>query len=275
MIDAHVHFWKFDPVKDAWITNEMQVIQKDFLPKDILPLLEENTVSGLVAVQADQSEKETSFLVNLARENSFIKGVVGWVDLRDPSLEQKLSEYSKQPLIKGFRHIVQAEPPGFLKEKNFLKGIQILQRFGFTYDVLIYHHQINEAIEFVNQFPQQKFIIDHCAKPSITTREINNWKKGMEILAQSPNIYCKISGLITEASWNSWTAADLYPYLDVIFEYFGTSRTVFGSDWPVMLLSGKYSQWKNVMEAYVQKFSAGEREKFFSQNAIDFYRLEA
>ena len=273
MIDAHVHFWKYNKIKDAWITDEMQSLQRDFLPEDLQPVLQENQVSAIVAVQADQSENETNFLLQLSKQNSLIKGIVGWVDLQNKNVENKLLYYSKLPVIKGFRHIVQAEPHGFLKNELFLNGIKSLQKFGFTYDVLIYENQLKEAIEFVNKFPAQKFIIDHCAKPSIKNNRISEWKKGMIEMAKNENVFCKVSGLITEAKWNDWNEKDFYPYLDVVFDSFGTNRILFGSDWPVMLLSGTYSKWKNLLKNYLLQFSDEEKQKVFGKNAIKFYNL--
>lgn len=278
MIDAHVHFWNYNKTKDAWITDEMKVLQKDFLPRDIQPVLHENNVEGVVAVQADQSENETDFLLKLSKDYSFIKGIVGWVDLQNENIENKLVHYSKVPVIKGFRHIVQAERTGFLQNEKFLNGIKSLKLFGFTYDILIYENQLNEAIEFVNKFPTQKLIIDHCAKPAIKNKSINDsiaigWEKGMHEIAQNKNVFCKLSGLITEAKWNKWTEDDIYPYLDIVFKYFGTDRLLFGSDWPVMLLSGTYSKWKNFLENYMKQFTPEEKQKIFKENAIQFYNL--
>ena len=275
MIDAHVHFWKYDTIRDAWITDDMKTIQADFLAADLQPILSENKVEGVIAVQADQSENETGFLLSLADENSFIKGIVGWVDLQNENIESRLLYYSQFPVIKGFRHIVQAEPAGFLKNKNFLSGVQVLKKFDFTYDVLIYENQLKEAIEFMNYFPAQKFIIDHGAKPSIRNKSIGEWKKWMIEISKRKNIYCKLSGLITEAKWNLWEEKDFYPYLDVIFEFFGTGRIVFGSDWPVMLLSGNYQKWKALIEEYLADLSSEEKEKVFGQNAIEFYNLNS
>ncbi len=273
MIDAHVHFWKYNKVRDAWITDDMKIVQKDFLPQDLQPVLSENNVDGVIAVQADQSEDETDFLISLAGQNSFIKGIVGWVDLQNENIENKLLHYSQFPVVKGFRHIVQAEAEGFLKSKRFLQGVEVLKKFDFTYDVLIYESQLKEAVEFVNYFPAQKFIVDHCAKPAIRDKSIVQWKKWITEISKRKNIFCKLSGLITEARWNQWEEKELYPYLDVIFESFGTGRIVFGSDWPVMLLSGNYIGWKVLIENYMSGFSAAEKEKVFSRNAIDFYNL--
>jgi L-fuconolactonase len=274
MIDAHVHFWKYNKIKDAWITDEMKLLQNDFLTQHLQPVLIENKIDGVIAVQADQSENETRFLLALANENAIIKGIVGWIDLQNENLENKLLHYSKYNIIKGFRHIVQGEPDGFLENKKFLNGIKALQVFGFTYDILIYEKQLKEAVEFVNKFPTQKFIIDHCAKPSIKNNRIKEWKILMNEIAKNENIYCKLSGLITEAAWNIWNEKDFYPYLDVAFEAFGTDRLLFGSDWPVMLVSGIYDQWKKLLENYMMNFSIAEKQKVFEENAIKFYNLK-
>ena len=274
MIDGHVHFWKYNKVRDSWITDEMKILRRDFLPKDIESLLIENDVHGVIAVQADQSEAETDFLIELSESNYFIKGIVAWVNLKDKNIEERLQHFSRFKIIKGYRHIVQAEPDGFLNNKNFLRGIKSLRSFGYTYDILIYHNQLKEAIEFVNKFPDQKFVIDHCAKPGIKNKEIGDWKKCIREIAQNKNIYCKLSGLTTEATWNKWNADDLYPYLDIVFESFGTGRLMYGSDWPVMLLSAKYIQWKRLLESYMKNFSDNEKQKVFGKNASNFYDLE-
>ena len=273
MIDAHVHFWNYHKVRDAWITDEMKLLQRDFLPTDLTNEIKENNVEGIVAVQADPSENETLFLLNLAEKNPVIKGVVGWIDLQNKHVEKKLLYYSNVPIIKGFRHIVQSEPKGFLLNEKFLNGIQYLHNFQFTYDILIYENQLQEAIEFVNKFPSQKFIIDHCAKPSIKNKSIHQWKQLMKIIAQNENVFCKISGLITEAIWNQWNEEAFYPYLDAVFDFFGTGRILFGSDWPVMLLSGNYLKWKKLVEQYMDPFSAEQKQKVFRENAIEFYNL--
>ena len=275
MIDAHVHFWKYNPIKDAWITDEMGSLQRDFFPQDLKPVLQENGVTGIVAVQADQSEKETKFLSQLANKNPFIKGIVGWVDLQNKNVEDKLLYWSEYPLVKGFRHIVQAETEGFLKKEAFLNGIKLLKNFDFTYDILIYPNQLKEAIQFVNKYPNQKFIVDHCAKPCIRDQKISEWKIELKEIAQNENVYCKVSGLTTEAKWNQWKEKDFYPYLDVVFESFGTDRILFGSDWPVMLLSSTYNKWKNLLEKYMLQFSDEEKQKVFDTNAIKFYNLNS
>lgn len=274
MIDTHIHFWNYDKVKDAWITDDMKLLQKDFLPHDLKPVLEKNKIEGAIAVQADQSEDENEFLIRLSEENSFIKGIVAWVDFQNENIENKLLYYSKFSVVKGFRHIVQAEPKGFLQNEKFLKGIGLLQQFNFTYDLLIYENQLPEAIGFVNKFPGQKIIIDHCAKPDIKIKSIDEWKKGIEEISKNKNVYCKLSGLTTEANWNSWNEKDFYPYLDIVFKNFGTDRLLFGSDWPVVLISGGYARWKTLLENYMSNFSTEVKQNVFEKNALQFYKLD-
>lgn len=272
-IDSHIHFWKYHPVKDAWITDDMKIIQRDFLPQDLLPVLQENKTDGCIAVQADQSEAETNFLLQCANENSFVKGVVGWIDLKANDLDDRLQYFLQFKKLKGFRHIVQAEPDGFLLDEKFIDGIKLLHQYNLTYDILIVNRQLKEAAAFINKLPSQKLIIDHCAKPDIKNVQIKEWALLMKELASHTNVYCKLSGLFTEADWSNWKEEDFYPYLDVVFETFGTQRLLFGSDWPVMLLAGNYTKWKNLVEKYMQRFTDEEREAVFGNNAIEFYNL--
>lgn len=273
IIDTHVHFWKYDKVRDSWITNDMKVLKQDYVPAHLMPTLRRNDVDGCVAVQASQSEYETHFLVELSKTHREIKGVVGWVDLLNKNLEERLQFFSQYPVIKGWRHIVQSEPDDFLLRDDFQNGIRALGSYDWTYDILIYHYQLKAAIEFVSTFPDQKFVIDHCAKPDIGKKEINEWKALMKEMAKHPNVYCKLSGLLTETKWKQWSPGDFYPYLDVVFEAFGTERLMFGSDWPVMLLSGIYVQWKSLLEKYMENFVEEDRLNVFGENAIQFYNL--
>jgi L-fuconolactonase len=230
-------------------------------------------MGGCVAVQASQEELETRFLIELSRTHEMIKGVVGWVDLQGANVEEKLEHFSSNAIIKGYRHIVQAEPEGFLLREDFQRGVQALGNHGYTYDILIYPHQLPSALDFVSRFPDQKLVIDHCAKPEIRSRKMEDWKTLMEEMAKCSHVYCKVSGLFTEAAWKTWAPADFYPYLDVVFGAFGTDRLMFGSDWPVILASGIYVQWKSLLEKYMERASEEEKAKFFGLNATDFYRL--
>lgn len=273
-IDAHQHFWKFDPVRDSWITDDMSVLRRDFLPGDLQPLLQQHGFDGCVAVQADQSEEETRFLVDLAKENNFIKGVVGWVDLQADNIEERLEHFKQYEVVKGFRHILQGEKQrDLMLHTRFKKGIARLEQFNFTYDILIFPDQLKFTTQLVSSFPRQKFIIDHLAKPCIKAKQIEEWKKEMLQIAQYENLYCKVSGLLTEADWQNWKKEDLIPYLDVVVEAFGSNRIVFGSDWPVSLLAGSYEKVVGVVADYFASFSKAEQEQFFGQNAIQFYNL--
>jgi len=272
-IDSHQHFWKFDPIRESWIDTSMQKIQRDFLPADLLPLLQQNGFSGCVAVQASQSEEETNFLVDLASKNDFIKGVVGWVDLRNENIKERLEHFSAHKVLKGFRHVVQGEADDFMFGEAFRNGISALKQFDFTYDILIFHRQLPAAISLVQDFPNQKFVIDHIAKPDIKSGEILSWKKGIEEISKYQNVSCKISGMVTEAHWNSWTAEDLRPYLDVIFENFFTNQLMFGSDWPVLNVASDYSEVVKTLEHYMAQFSKEDQNKIWFENVSSFYSL--
>lgn len=273
-IDSHQHFWKYHPVKDAWISDEMKVIQRDFLPADLLPLLQENHIDGCVAVQADQSEEETLFLLQLAKENDFIKGVVGWVDLRRENLESRLEYFSQFNKLKGFRHIVQGETDdNFLLQEDFCTGIAQLEKYNFTYDLLILPKHLPVAFEFVKKFPNQKMVIDHLAKPDFKQTDFSEWEKGIRNIATCPNVYCKVSGLVTEAEWNNWTESNFTHCLNVVTEAFGIDRLLFGSDWPVSLLAANYSETLGIVERYFSVFSETDQEKFWGGNTMHFYHL--
>jgi L-fuconolactonase len=273
-IDAHQHFWKFDPVRDEWITEEMNVLRQDFLPGKLLPLLTQHGFDGCVAVQADQSEEETDFLLSLASEFSFIKGVVGWIDLRNNGLESKLEGYRNRQKLKGFRHILQGETRrDAMLDPGFKKGISLLETFGFTYDILIYPDQLPFICKFVSSFPQQKFVIDHLAKPAHDPALAQQWKTGMKELGKLENVYCKISGLVTEGAAGKKNLDDVRPYIDTVVNSFGTGRIMFGSDWPVCLLQASYTEVIQLVQDYFSSFSHAEQESFFGGNAIEFYNL--
>lgn len=273
-IDSHQHFWVFDPIRDNWITEDMAAIRRDFLPGDLKPILEDNHVSACVAVQADQSEKETLFLLDIAERNEFVKAVVGWVDLCSPDITERLNYFQQFPKIKGFRHIVQAEKKGFMLEKSFLDGLAKLKRYEFTFDILVRSSQIQEAIKLVERNPDQKFVLDHIGKPGIKGKDRNNWADDIKSLALHQNVYCKLSGLVTEADPDNWKYIDLYPYMEIALNAFGVNRLMFGSDWPVCKLAGEYEQICEIVSAFVGKLSTAEQELIWSENAIDFYNLK-
>ncbi len=273
-IDAHQHFWQFDPIRDSWINEQMSIIQKDFLPKDLLPILQANGLDGCVTVQSDQTEAENMFQLENASQNSFVKGVVGWVDLQSDEVEDRLAFYSQFNKMKGFRHVLQGEAQRDLMLKpKFLKGIGKLEQFGFTYDILIFPDQLQYLPQFVRAFPNQKFVIDHIAKPDIKNKNIVNWQKEIEAVAALENVSCKISGMVTEADWQLWQPADFTPYLDVVVNAFGTSRVMFGSDWPVCLVAAGYEKMMGIVANYFASFSESEQAHFFGENATNFYSL--
>jgi len=273
-IDAHQHFWRYDVVTHEWINDEMSVIRKDFLPAQLEPVLKQNGISGCVAVQADQSEKETDFLLQLAEEHDFIKGVVGWVDLRADNIKERLDHYKAFRLLKGFRHILQGEAPEFMLQPGFINGIAALQEYRFTYDILVFPQHLKAVLELVSKFPDQPFVIDHIAKPYIKNGLITDWKKDMEQFSIFENVYCKISGMVTEADYHHWKPADFTPYLDATVNAFGTKRILYGSDWPVCLVAANYTDMLNIVKTYFASFTATEQEDFFGNNATRFYQLE-
>jgi L-fuconolactonase len=273
-IDAHQHFWIFDPVRDSWINDEMSAIRRDFLPEDLKPILTAHGFDGCVAVQADQTEAQNDFLLTFAGQNDFIKGVVGWVDLQNPQIEERLSYYAGNAKMKGFRHILQGEAQrDFMLRSAFMNGISLLEKYNFTYDILIFPDQIKFSEMLVKAFPNQKFVIDHIAKPEIKNQKIDDWKKDISAIARYENVYCKVSGMVTEADFNYWKPEDFTPYLDVVFEAFGTKRLMYGSDWPVCNVAGGYSKSLNILTAYTQQLTENEQALFFGENASSFYNL--
>jgi len=275
-IDSHQHFWHYNAARDGWITDEMSVLKRDFLPEELIAQMHASGIDGCIAVQADQSEAETEFLLKLAASNPEIVGTVGWVDLRAENVGERLEYFSQFEKLLGFRHIVQAEPGGwFLVREDFQRGIRCLERDGFTYDILVYERHLPVAAEFVRRFPAQKFVIDHLSKPSVKSKELFDWARGMRALARSPNVSCKVSGMVTEADWRQWKPADFKPYLDIVFESFGTDRLMFGSDWPVCLVAASYGQVKDIVDDYIRDFSSSDKQKIFGLNAARFYGAKA
>jgi L-fuconolactonase len=275
-IDSHQHFWSYDARRDTWITESMAVLKRDFLPEHLATELSANGIDASIAVQTDQSENETIFLLDLAEQNKRIAGVVGWVDLLSPRVGERLEYFSHFSKLRGFRHIAQAEPDDrFLAREDFVKGVAQLRAFDFTYDILIYPKQLPAAIELAARLPEQRFVVDHVAKPEIKSGKAAPWAAQIRELAQNKNVFCKLSGLVTEADWKHWKADDFKPYLDVVFDAFGAERLMFGSDWPVCLLAATYGQVKQLIENYAKGYSEADKEKIFGGNAARFYRLEA
>ncbi len=274
IIDSHQHFWKYEAEKHSWIDDDMSVIRRDFLPSDLQKVYDENGVDGCVAVQADQTIEENTFLLELAKQHSFIKGIVGWVDLRSNTVGKKLEEYSQQVKIKGFRHVVQGEPDhNFLLRPNFLRGISSLEKFNFVYDILVFPHQLGAVLEFVKLFPNQKFVIDHIAKPYIKDGFFEGWATLMSAIAKHENVYCKLSGMVTEADYKSWDETQLEPYMNHVLNIFGSDRVLFGSDWPVCLVASDYSRMKKNVSNFIASLSQTEQDSIMGDNAVKFYNL--
>ncbi|MBF9221184.1 amidohydrolase family protein [Hymenobacter ruricola] len=273
-IDAHQHFWRFDAVRDAWISDDMATIRRDFLPADLAPILQQHGFDGCVAVQSDQTEAENEFQLANAAAHDFIRGVVGWVDLQAQNVAERLAYYSRFEKLKGFRHVLQGEADRALMLKpNFRQGIGALAAHGFTYDVLIFPDQLGYAAELAAAFPNQPFVLDHLAKPLIKAGEMEPWRRDLQALAAHENVSCKVSGLVTEADWQHWQPADFRPYLDAAFDAFGPGRLMFGSDWPVCNVAGGYSRALGMLEDYMKPFSAAEQAGFWGDNAVAFYHL--
>lgn len=274
-LDAHQHFWRFDPVRDAWITPDMAAIRRDFLPGDLAQDLLANDMDGCIAVQADQSEAETRFLLDLARDHAFVRGVVGWVDLRAPDLDDTLAALSANPRFRGVRHLAQAEPDDFLARDDVARGIGRLRRFGLTYDILVYERQLPAAIALADRLPEQPFVLDHLGKPRIRDGVLEPWATRLRELSRRPNVWCKLSGMVTEADRRHWRPEDLRPYLDVAFEAFGPDRLMFGSDWPVCLVAAPYARVVGAVEAYAAacELPAHDLQAILGGNAARFYGI--
>ena len=272
-LDAHQHFWIYSPADYPWIQADWP-LRRDFLPVDLAPLLQASGLDGSVAVQARQSLEESRWLLELADASPFIKGVVGWVDLRAPAVEEQLGRLAAHPKFVGVRHVVQDEPDDrFMLGADFLRGIGKLKEFGLTYDLLVYPRQLPAAIELARAFPEQAFVLDHLAKPLIREGRLSPWREQIRELAALPNVMCKVSGLVTEARWKAWDAGDFLPFLDVAFQAFGPDRLMYGSDWPVALLSANYHQVLTLVREHVALHDKNLETKMFGLNAARFYRL--
>lgn len=275
-IDAHHHFWRYSPDEYAWIDDDMRTIRRDFLPHDLATTLMPHGVDGVVTVQARQSLEETCWLLDLARDNPFIRGVVGWVPLAEKTIASVLDGFSASSRLKGVRHVVQGEPdPGFLEREAFNAGIRELTARGLVYDILILSRQLDASITFVDRHPEQVFVLDHIAKPVVRGTPDAAWVAGIRELARRPNVYCKFSGVVTEVPGWSWTPRLLTPYFDVVLEAFGPGRLMFGSDWPVCLVATDYARWINFVEQSISALSAPERARILGGTAQEAYQLHA
>jgi len=274
-IDAHHHLWKYSAAEFGWITPEQRVIRRDFLPEDLETLMHHFGIEGTVAVQARQSLEETNWLLGLAEKHPLIRGVVGWVPLTDGArVKRSLEQFAGNHKLRGVRHVVQDEPdPGYILRKDFNEGVSALRQFGLRYDILIFERHLPAAIEFVDRHPNQTFILDHVAKPRIKDKILSPWDRNMRELAKRQNVYCKLSGMVTEADQQSWTPADLQPYIDVVLAAFGPRRILYGSDWPVMLLACDYVRWYGTVTNAIAKLSKTEQDRIMGGTAAEAYGI--
>ncbi len=272
-IDAHQHFWRYDPAEYGWIDESMSALRRDFLPHDLEPLLRAAGFDACVTVQARQTLDETRWLLDLAIENPFIAGVVGWVDLQSPAVERDLETFAGRRKLVGIRHIVQAEPDDFLLRPAFQRGVASLERFNLAYDILIYPRHLGAAATLVSRFPSQRFVLDHVAKPDIRRQALNEWREDLHGLARFPNVCCKLSGLVTEADWQAWTPERIRPYIHVAAECFGPDRLMIGSDWPVCTLAASYERTMGLVLEAIAAWSTHEQAAVVGGTAMRFWNL--
>ena len=272
-IDSHQHFWNYSQEEYPWIQPDWK-IRQSYLPDDLFPILQQNRIDGCIAVQARQTLEETQWLLSLAKQHDFIRGVVGWVDLRSPGLQEQLQSFHSETKLVGVRHVVQDEPDdNFMLGPDFLNGIAALEEFGLVYDILIFPKQLPATIELVRRFPNQTFVLDHLAKPLIKDQIHEPWATQIRELAKMNNVSCKISAMVTEADWFHWQPSDFTFYLDTIFDAFGEDRILYGSDWPVALLAGSYQQVYDLVHQHFKSLDESARAKLFGENATRIYRL--
>jgi L-fuconolactonase len=274
-IDSHQHFWNYDAAEYPWISDELAVLRRDFTPADLKQELSDVGIGGCVAVQARQNLEEGRWLNSLADANSFIKGVVGWVDLRSDQADEQLDELNAHPRFVGVRHVVQDEPDDrFIVGEEFLEGISLLAKYELRYDILVFPKQLPATLEFVKKFPDQPFVLDHIAKPLIKNGVVVPWDTQIRQLAKFPNVMCKVSGMVTEADWENWEVDHFDPYLDVVLDAFGPKRLMYGSDWPVCMLAGSYKQVQSLALRLADRLNEAEQALFWGGNASSFYGLE-
>lgn len=273
VIDSHHHLWQYSPAEYGWIDDSMAALRRDFLPANLVDELTQANIDGAIAVQARQILEETHWLLELAQTCPQIRGVVGWAPIASPTFEDSLPQLTNQPKLVGLRHVVQAEPAGFLDAPDFNRGIRALTQTHLIYDILIFERQLEEATRLVDRHPNQQFVLDHIAKPKIASHELEPWRTHLRELSKRHNVSCKLSGMVTEDSWSTWSLESLRPYLDTVVESFGPDRLLAGSDWPVCLVATTYTHWWQTLRDYFANFTPEEREKIFGANATRIYRI--
>jgi L-fuconolactonase len=273
-IDSHHHFWSYSAAEYPWIGDSMAGLQRDFLPEHLKAEIAAVGIDGVVSVQARQTLGETEWLLSLADGNDFIKGVVGWLPLADPGVREVIAKFAANPKLRAVRHVVQDEPDDrFILREDFNRGVSVLKDFGLVYDILIFERQLAASIEFVDRHPQQVFVLDHIAKPRIGEGAIEPWRANILELARRQNVFCKVSGMVTEADWKTWNEEQLRPYFDVVLEAFGPKRMMFGTDWPVCLAASGYARWAETVRKFAAGLSADEQDWLFGKTAVMAYKL--
>lgn len=272
-IDSHQHFWKYNATDYVWMSEEHNIIRRDFLPDDLQPLLTKGKMDGTIAVQARQLLSETDFLLDLAKTYPFIKGVVGWIPLCDINVEEYLDRYVHQNKIVGFRHVIHDEPDDhFILRHDFNAGIRKLIRYSFVYDILIFEKHLVQTIEFVDKHENLSMVVDHIAKPRIRKDTFDHvWAANIRKLGEREHVSCKLSGMVTEVRDNGWDVQVLKPYVDTVLEAFGADRILFGSDWPVCLLRSSYDIWLETVTTLISELSTTEQSAIMGENAKRIY----
>jgi len=274
VIDSHHHFWRYNAEDFGWIGDDMASIRRDFLPEDLAKEMKAAKVDGVVTVQARQSLEETRWLLELARKNHFIRGVVGWAPLIAPEAAKIIGQLATNPKLRSLRHVLQREPDErYMLREDFNRGIAVLHKLHLAYDILIFERHLPQTIEFADRHPKQVFVLDHIAKPRIKENIIKPWAQNIHELAKRKNVYCKISGLVTEADLIQWTETQLQPYFETVLEAFGPKRLMFGSDWPVCLAGCDYARWINLVRGWIAKLSRAEQQRIMGDTAREAYRL--
>jgi len=275
IVDSHQHFWQVRAFDYPWMTPQVELLCRDYLPPMLEPVLQRNGVDQTILVQASNSVAETRWLLELADQNSFIGGVVGWVDLKSDDVARQLDEFTAHPKFKMVRHLVESEPTDdWLTQEGVIRGLRELASRGLSYDLLVHQRHLKHATAVVSQCPDLQFVVDHLAKPPIASGEIAEWAQELKQLATFPNVSCKLSGLVTETNWATWSVEDLRPYVETALEYFGPTRMMFGSDWPVCLLAASYDRVLKSFEILLDDLEEEDKQRTFSENAMKFYRIE-
>jgi L-fuconolactonase len=278
IIDAHQHFWKLDkPFDYRWLdTPSHAPIRRDFMPDDLLPLLRESGVNRSIVVQTQHNLAETRWFLELAEHHSFLAGVVGWVDLASKDCEKQVEEFAAHPKFVGVRHITQDEPDDdFIVRTDVMQGMKVLEKHAVPFDLLFYVKHLKHVPQLAKAFPTLPMVIDHLAKPHIKAHKIDDWLPAFRAAAEFPNVYCKLSGMVTEADWQNWTANDLKPYVHAALEDFRPERLMFGSDWPVCTLASPYKDVKDALFEALGPLTQSERSMIFGGTAAKFYKLAA